>query len=110
MMINTRMINENENKKRLQNNLFYESYLKNTKRKMKELKLKYSKIIPFPGFYVCTLFNYAFRNPKYKNTPLSNKTYNHESIHVDQQLDFVRGNDKLYILGGCIFYLLYFIE
>ena len=77
---------------------------------MKELKLKYSKIIPFPGFYVCTLFNYAFRNPKYKNTPLSNKTYNHESIHVDQQLDFVRGNDKLYILGGCIFYLLYFIE
>jgi hypothetical protein len=35
---------------------------------------------------------------------------NHEMIHVKQQLDFVNNNDNLYILGGCIFYLLYFIE
>lgn len=77
---------------------------------MKEIKLKYSKIIPFPGFYACTIFNYLFRNPKYKNKPLSKITFNHESIHVDQQLDFVCGNEKLYILGGIVFYIWYFIE
>lgn len=31
-------------------------------------------------------------------------------IHVEQQLDFVGGNEKLYILGGIIFYIAYFIE
>ena len=75
-----------------------------------DIKLKYSKIIPFPGFYACTIFNCIFRNPRYKNNPLSKTTYNHESIHVAQQLDFVGGNDKLYILGGCVFYILYFME
>lgn len=75
-----------------------------------DIKLKYSKIIPLPGFYACTIFNCIFRNPRYKSNPLSKTTYNHESIHVAQQLDFVGGNDKLYILGGCVFYILYFIE
>lgn len=104
-----RMINENGNKKRSQNNLFCEKCLKNLK-EMKELKLKYSKIIPFPGFYACTIFDCVFRNPKYKNRPLSKITYNHESIHLQQQLDFVGGIEKLYILGGIIFYVWYFIE
>jgi hypothetical protein len=31
-------------------------------------------------------------------------------IHVEQQLDFVGGNEKFYILGGIIFYIWYFIE
>jgi hypothetical protein len=31
-------------------------------------------------------------------------------IHVEQQLDFVGGNEKLYVLGGIIFYLMYFVE
>lgn len=31
-------------------------------------------------------------------------------IHVEQQLDFVGGNEKLYILGGIVFYIWYFIE
>ena len=31
-------------------------------------------------------------------------------IHVEQQLDFVGGNEKLYILGGIVFYMAYFIE
>ena len=31
-------------------------------------------------------------------------------IHVEQQLDFVGGNEKLYILGGIVFYMVYFIE
>ena len=77
---------------------------------MKELKLKYSKIIPFPGFYACTIFDCIFRNPKYKNRPLSKITYNHESIHLQQQLDFVGGVEQLYVLGGIIFYIWYFIE
>jgi len=75
-----------------------------------DIKLKYSKIIPFPGFYACTIFNCIFRHPRYKNKTLSKTTYNHELIHVYQQLDFVGGNEKLYILGGCIFYILYFLE
>jgi hypothetical protein len=29
---------------------------------------------------------------------------------VDQQLDFVGGIEKLYVLGGIIFYMVYFIE
>lgn len=75
-----------------------------------DIKLKYSKFIPFPGFYACTIFNCIFRHPRYKNKALSKSTYNHELIHVYQQLDFVNGNEKLYILGGVIFYILYFIE
>lgn len=75
-----------------------------------ELKLKYSKIIPFPGFYAITIFNSLYRNVKYRNRRLSKETYNHESIHLEQELDFVGGCEKLYILGGCIFYILYFIE
>lgn len=75
-----------------------------------DIKLKYSKIIPFSGFYACTVFNCIFRHPKYKNRKLSKTTYNHEMIHVEQQLDFVGGNEKLYILGGIIFYMAYFIE
>ncbi len=75
-----------------------------------DIKLKYSKIIPFSGFYACTVFNCIFRHPKYKNRKLSKTTYNHEMIHVEQQLDFVGGNEKLYILGGIVFYMAYFIE
>lgn len=75
-----------------------------------DIKLKYSKIIPFKGFYACTIFNCIFRHPKYKNRKLSKTTYNHEMIHVEQQLDFVGGNEKLYILGGVVFYMAYFIE
>lgn len=75
-----------------------------------DIKLKYSKIIPFKGFYACTIFNCIFRHPKYKNRKLSKTTYNHEMIHVEQQLDFVGGNERLYILGGIIFYMIYFIE
>ena len=75
-----------------------------------DIKLKYSRIIPFPNFYACTIFNCIFRHPKYKNRKLSKTTYNHEMVHVEQQLDFVGGNEKLYILGGVVFYMAYFIE
>lgn len=75
-----------------------------------ELKLKYSKWLPFNNFYALTIFNNLIRRDKYKNYPISKKTYNHESIHLQQELDFVFGYEKLYILGGCIFYIFYFLE
>lgn len=75
-----------------------------------QLQLKYSKIIPPNGFYASTIFNKLYRREKYKNKPISKITYNHESIHLQQELDFVFGCEKLYVLGGCIFYILYFLE
>ena len=75
-----------------------------------DIKLKYSKIIPFPGYYAITIFNCIYRNVKYRNKPISKITMQHETIHLQQELDFVGGNEKLYIIGGCIFYVLYFLE
>lgn len=75
-----------------------------------QLQLKYSKIIPFKEWYAITIFNNLYRREKYKDKPISEVIYNHESIHLQQELDFIFGCEKLYILGGCIFYFLYFIE
>lgn len=75
-----------------------------------KLKLKYSKWLPLGNYYAITIFNNLIRRDKYKYHPISGTTYNHESIHLQQELDFVFGCEKLYILGGCIFYILYFLE
>ena len=75
-----------------------------------KLKLKYSKWLPLWNYYAITIFNNLYRREKYKDKPISEVIYNHESIHLQQELDFVFGCEKLYILGGCIFYILYFIE
>ena len=72
---------------------------------MKELKLKYSKIIPFSGFYAITLFGTVIRREKWKDVPLDKRTYNHEGIHVCQAEDFCKG-----FFGYICFYLLYFLE
>ena len=72
---------------------------------MKLLNLKYSKIIPFDGFYAITIFGTIIRRIKYKDTPVSMTTMNHEGIHVCQAEDFLPG-----FFGYIIFYLLYFIE
>lgn len=66
--------------------------------------------MPFGNYYAITIFNNLIRRDKYKNRPISKITYNHESIHLQQELDFVFGCEKLYVLGGCIFYILYFLE
>lgn len=72
---------------------------------MKELKLKYSKYIPFKGFYAITLFGYIIRREQYRNKPISVTTMNHEGIHMCQAEDFCKG-----FIGYIIFYLLYIIE
>lgn len=81
---------------------------------MKILNLKYSKIIPFDGFYAISLFGNLVRRIQYKDTPVSIKTMNHEGIHVCQAEDFVPKALRKYkffmILGFIVFYLLYFIE
>ena len=74
------------------------------------MKVIYNKFIPFPGFFAVNLFGIMFVREEFKNRKISKTTYNHESIHSEQMLDFVGGNNKLLILGGIIFYILYFIE
>lgn len=75
-----------------------------------KIKLKYSKIIPLPGYYAVTIFNCIYRNVRYKNIPISHRVINHELIHFEQARDFVFGCEKLYILGYILFYICYFIE
>lgn len=72
---------------------------------MKPLKLAYSKILPFKGFYALAFFGLLIRRDKYKNTPIETITYNHESIHQAQAYDFGIG-----FCGYFIFYILYFLE
>ena len=72
---------------------------------MRQLPLKYSKIIPFPGFYAITWFGKIYRRPSYKDTPISKTTMNHEGIHVCQAEDFCKG-----FFGYILFYILYGIE
>jgi hypothetical protein len=74
------------------------------------MKVVYNKFIPFPGFFAINLFGVMFVREEYKRWNISERTYNHESIHTEQMLDFVGGIKQLQFLGGCIFYILYFIE
>jgi hypothetical protein len=74
------------------------------------MKVIYNKLIPFPGFFAINLFGIMFVREEFRNREIGKTTYNHESIHSEQMLDFVFGCEKLRILGGCIFYILYFIE
>lgn len=64
------------------------------------IKVKYSRIIPFPGFLAINLFGNIFVRSEYKGRSLSPSTLRHEYIHTLQQ------KELLYI--G--FYLWYFIE
>lgn len=73
---------------------------------MNKLKLRYSTIIPFPGFYAINLFGYIIRNVKYKGKELDPLTKNHELIHTLQAEDFSKNR----ILGYTIFYILYILE
>ena len=72
---------------------------------MIKLKLLYSSIIPFNGYYAITLFDCLIRRKKYKNTPVKQSVYNHESIHATQVRDFYIG-----FCGYIIFYILYLLE
>ena len=77
---------------------------------MKQLPVKYNKIIPFPGYFAINLFGTMFVREEYKHISINWRIMNHDGIHTLQALDFVGGNEKLQALGYCIFYILYFIE
>ena len=74
------------------------------------MKVVYNKWIPFSGFFAINLFGTMFVREEYKDVKISERTYTHEETHSEQMLDFVWGISKFQILGGIIFYLLYFIE
>lgn len=77
------------------------------------MKLVYSKILPFSGFYCMNLFGYLIRREKYRNTPISQTTLNHETIHTLQSEDFIpnkKDNRFIWFLNWIIFYLIYIIE
>lgn len=64
------------------------------------MKVKYSKIIPFKGFYAINLFGTYFIREEYKGQKVPKTTLNHEAIHTEQM------KEMLYIF----FYIWYFIE
>lgn len=78
-----------------------------------KLKLGYSKILPFSGFYCINLFGILVRRNKYKDTSISKRVYFHELTHTLQAEDFIpnpKNSDFRRILGYLIFYLIYIIE
>ena len=64
------------------------------------MKIKYSSIIPFKGFYAINLFGTFFVRKEYKDMPIPENTINHESIHTAQMRE----------MGYIFFYIWYFIE
>ena len=64
------------------------------------MKVKYSKIIPFKGFYAINLFGTYFIREEYKGQKVSKTTLNHEAIHTAQMKE----------MGYIFFYIWYFIE
>ena len=80
---------------------------------MKKLEIVYNRFIPFKGYFAMCVFNKIYIRNNNKNKFVSNRTINHEGIHLCQMEDFVpnKNNKKwrLY-LGGCVFYIIYFIE
>ena len=72
---------------------------------MRNLKLKYSSIIPFEGYYAINVFGTLIRRNQYKGTYLPKSTMNHEGIHTAQAEDFCKG-----FIGFICFYIWYFIE
>lgn len=70
-----------------------------------KMKIQYSSIIPFKGFYAINLFGVLFIRKEYKDRPVSKRTLNHESIHSTQAKDFC----KITWIGYILFYILYFL-
>ena len=64
------------------------------------MKIKYSKIIPFKGFYAINLFGTYFIRKEFEGKSVPKKTLNHEAIHTEQMKE----------LGYIFFYIWYFIE
>jgi len=80
---------------------------------MKQLPIKYNKWIPFKRFFAMCLFGIIYIRDFNKDRKVHKSTLNHEGIHLCQIEDFIpnkNGKKWKTIFGGCIFYILYFIE
>lgn len=64
------------------------------------MKIIYSRIIPFKGFYAVNLFGIFFIRKEYENSIIPETTINHETIHTYQM------KEMLYVF----FYIWYFVE
>lgn len=64
------------------------------------MKIKYSKWIPFKGFFAINLFGTYYIREEYKNCTIDKTTLNHEAIHTAQMKE----------MGYIFFYIWYFIE
>lgn len=64
------------------------------------MKIKYSRIIPFPGFFAINLFGTYFIRKEYEGYGIPQSTLNHEAIHTAQMKE----------MGYIFFYIWYFIE
>ena len=71
---------------------------------MKNLKVIYSKHIPFKGYNAMTFFNLMIVREDSKQY-VGRRSYNHESIHQAQAYDF-----RIGFCGYFIFYFLYLLE
>jgi len=71
---------------------------------MRNLKIIYSKHIPFKGYLAMTFFNWMIIREEYKEK-VGETTFNHESIHQAQAYDFGIG-----FCGYFLFYFLYLLE
>lgn len=72
---------------------------------MKKIKIIYNSIIPFKGYCAITVFNCIFARNEYKEHGISERTINHESIHMAQSMDF-----GINFCGYFIFYIWYLLE
>lgn len=71
------------------------------------MRIIYNNIIPFKGFAAINLYGCAFIRKEYKAHPwVVEKIIRHESIHTAQMKDFC----KCLLIGGTIFYIIYFFE
>ena len=80
---------------------------------MKQLPIKYNKWIPFKRFFAMCLFGIIYIRDFNKDRKVHKSTLNHDGIHLCQIEDFIpnkNGKKWKTLLGGCIFYILYFIE
>lgn len=71
------------------------------------MKIKYSSLIPFKGFYAINLYGTMYIRKEFKDSPLRLDEYdiNHEEIHSAQARDFC----KINWIGYTIFYIFYFL-
>jgi hypothetical protein len=71
---------------------------------MKDMKVIYSKHVPFEGYAAMIFFNYIIIREDCKDL-IGSRTFRHEAIHQAQAYDF-----RIGFCGYFVFYLLYLLE